>query len=158
MRPGRVSLAVITAVSIVVAASGCAAQSASSGVVTVTEGGWQSPEEDEVSAICVDQVTGNRLEDRDCRCIDPESTRWDPNAGSDCGQYADGRRNVSPLWYFVAARALMPAVGKRVSGGSFKAPASGRFAVGGHTRSGAAGAGGSSGKVFSGKAGGGRRR
>lgn len=91
-----------------------------------------SDDEPEYAGVCVDPQTQVRLDDDQCRCLDPETGDWN-NDDDDCRSRSHTRSHVG--WYFIPYGLIAAGIGSRVGGGSFSRP-SGTYNVGGVPRTG----------------------
>lgn len=90
-------------------------------------------DEPEYAGVCVDPRTQVRLEDEQCRCLDPETGEWDDD-DQDCRRRGSDRTNVG--WYFIPYGVIAAGVGQRVAGGGFSPPQNRGYSAGGVPRAG----------------------
>lgn len=92
-----------------------------------------SDDEPEYAGVCVDPQTQVRLEDDQCRCLDPDSGEWNTD-DDDCRSRSGNRSHVG--WYFIPYGLIAAGVGQRVAGGSLSRPMNRSYGVGGVPRTG----------------------
>lgn len=81
-------------------------------------------------AVCVDQQTQERVDDDQCGAVDPQQQTQ---------AVSHGHGSIVPglvAWYFLTRGSRVPAMGARVSHGTFAAPRTSAYTTGGQARSG----------------------
>lgn len=86
---------------------------------SLTACGSDADDEPEYAGVCVDPQTQVRLDDDQCRCMDPETGDWNQD-DDDCRSRSHTRSHVG--WYFIPYGLIAAGVGSRVAGGSFSRP------------------------------------